>query len=190
MAGRIASLIGRAVLPRRRRGFLRDEQGATAIEVGLLAMPFFAIIGAILETSVVFLSGQILDSAVHDVSRLLRTGQAQNSSYTEASFRQSVCDRLYGLFSDCNALHIEVRTLASFGAVNITAPVDWTCKKEDCGWTRDEAYAPGQGSSIMVVQVYYKWPVILNLGGMTLANLPDGNRLLGAVSVFRNEPFS
>jgi hypothetical protein len=41
----------------------------------------------------------------------------------------------------------------------------------------------------MVVQAYYKWPVILNLGGFNMANLGSGERVLGAATVFRNEPF-
>ncbi|MHA6689894.1 TadE/TadG family type IV pilus assembly protein [Devosia sp. A449] len=191
MAGRIASLIGNAVLPRRRRDFLRNEAGATAVEVGLLALPFFAILGAILETSVVFLSGQVLDSAVHDVSRLLRTGQAQNAKYTLTDFRKGVCDRLFGLYSDCDGLHIEVQTLSSFAAADIKPPIDPNCDKPECDkWTRDEVYAPGMGKEITVVQVYYKWPVILNLAGMNLADRPGGKRLMGAVAVFSNEPFS
>jgi len=42
----------------------------------------------------------------------------------------------------------------------------------------------------VVVQVYYKWPIILSLGDMTLANLPQQKRLLGTATVFRNEPYS
>ena len=72
--------------PRRRRGFARDDSGVTAIEFGLLALPFFSILGAILETSLVFLSGQVLESAVQDTSRLIRTGQAQVASVTAAQF--------------------------------------------------------------------------------------------------------
>jgi len=190
MAINLASLIGKRLLPRRRRDFLRDQRGVTAIEFGLLALPFFSIIGAILETSVVFLSGQILDSAVQDASRLIRTGQVQTANYTIEKFRTNMCDRLYGLFT-CSGLHIEVQMLTSFNAANIKPPVDFSCTTEEqCDWIRPEVYAAGVGSSIMVVQVYYKWPVMLNLGGMTLANLPTGDRVLGAASVFRNEPFS
>lgn len=179
------------MLPRRRRGFLRDDRGVTAVEFGLLALPFFSIIGAILETSVVFLSGQILDSAVQDSSRLIRTGQMQSANYTIDKFRANVCDRLYGLFS-CDGLHVEVQVLTSFNAANVKPPVNFACKtKVECDtWTRAEVYSPGAGSSIMVVQVYYKWPVLLSFAGMTLANLPTGDRVLGAASVFRNEPFS
>lgn len=189
MAGPVAKFIGRALLPRRRRGFLRDEKGVTAIEFGLLAVPFFSIIGAILETSVVFLSGQILDSAVQDTSRFIRTGQAAEANLSAAGFKQQICNRLYGLFSDCNALHIEVNVLSDFTNASITPPVNKNCTTA-CGWTRPESYNLGQGSSIVMVQVYYRWPTMLHFGDLSLANLKDGSRLLGAVTVFRNEPFT
>ena len=41
-----------------------------------------------------------------------------------------------------------------------------------------------------MVQVYYKWPVIVPFGGLGLSNLPDGRRVMGAATVFRNEPFT
>jgi Flp pilus assembly protein TadG len=192
MATRLGSRIGRALLPGRRRGLARDERGATLVEFGLLAPFFFAIVGAILETSVVFLSGQILDSAVQDVSRLVRTGQAQGTISSAADFRTRICDRLYGLFPNCiDKLHVEVETIANFNSASISAPVDWTA--EDCVapcWTRDESYTGGAGSSIMLVQVYYKWPLMLNMFDVSMSNLPTGERLLGASTVFRNEPFS
>ena len=57
------------------RRFGRGEGGATAIEFAILAPVFFAIIGAAMETALVFFAGQMLDSAVHDTSRLIRTGR-------------------------------------------------------------------------------------------------------------------
>lgn len=187
MAGRFAARIGRLVLPRRSRAFLRDQRGVTAIEFGLLALPFFAIVGAILETSIVFLSSQILDSAVQDSSRLIRTGQSKG--FTIETFRANVCSRLYGLFTDCNGLFVKVNVVTDFKSATVTSPVDATCKT-NCGWTAPESYATGGGSSIVMVQVYYKWPTLLNLGQLGLANLPDGKRLLGAATVFQNEPFT
>lgn len=195
MATRLGSKIGRALLPRWCRGLARDEQGATLIEFGLLAPFFFAIVGAILETSVVFLSGQILDSAVQDVGRLIRTGQAQGTIVSDADFREKICSRLYGLFPNCESnLFVDVQTIANFDSASISAPVNWNCtdlSADDCAaWTRDPAYTAGSGSSIMLLQVYYKWPIILNMFDVTMSNLPTGERLLGASTVFRNEPFT
>ena len=190
----IASLLGRASPRKEWRAFARHEDATTLIEFALLAMPFFAIMTAILQTSLVVLSGQILESAVQDASRMIRTGQAQTRKDTLASFRSNVCDRLYGLFSDCSGLHVQVSVVSNFQSATVEPPVDWTCKTEDCGWTKSEDYVPGAGSNVVLVQVYYKYPVLLNLnflgGSLGLSNLHDGRRLLGAVTVFRNEPFT
>lgn len=194
MTRSIASLLGRALPGKRWRGFARHEEATTLVEFALLALPFFAIMAAILETSLVFMSGQILESAVQDASRQIRTGQAQQRGDTIANFRSNVCDRLYGLFSDCSGLHIQVSVVSNFQSATVAAPVDWTCKTEDCDWTKTEDYKPGQGSNVVVAQVYYKFPVFLNLnflgGSFGLSTLADGRRLLGAVTVFRNEPFT
>lgn len=190
MSNRAISLIGRAL--RKGRVFARHQKGVTAIEFGLLAVPFFSIMAAILETCIVFMAGQVLDSAVQDVGRFIRTGQAQSANIGIDRFRSEVCERLYNLFADCSNLHVEVRAITDFASINITPPVDWNCTDDDCGWTRTEAYPVGYAagpSSIMVVQVYYKWPTLLNFAGMSLSNLPDGKRLLGTATVFRNEPF-
>jgi Flp pilus assembly protein TadG len=201
MAGTAGSPKVRAPLWRR-RAFVRDERGVTAVEFGLLALPFFSILGAILETSVVFLSSQVLESAVQDTSRLIRTGQAQGAAMTLANFKSSICDRVFGLFRDCDGLHVEVKVVSAFSNVDVTAPVNWTCAVPAPGqteaqasaacaqWTRPETYTPGSGSNIVVVQVYYKWPVIVPFGGLGLSNLPDGRRVMGAATVFRNEPFT
>ncbi|UJW84847.1 TadE/TadG family type IV pilus assembly protein [Devosia sp. SL43] len=191
MATRLGSLIGRR-LRQRRRDFARDERGATLIEFAILALPFFSIVGAILETSVVFLSGQVLESATQDVSRLIRTGQAQGMMSAPEDFKSRICARVYGLFPNCETdLHVEVQTITDFDSATISPPIDWSCEENcDAQWTRDEQYSSGGGGSIMMVQVYYKWPIMISLGDMTLGNLPGNKRLMSASTVFRNEPFT
>jgi Flp pilus assembly protein TadG len=172
----------------RRCRFGHDENGATAIEFALLGPPFFAIIGAILETSVVLFSSQVLDSAVSDANRLIRTGQAQAAGYTQAQFKTAICGRLFGLFGDCSGLRVRVTQINDFASAQVTSPLQTDCV-ETCEWTIEEAFDPGKGSGIVVVQAYYKWPVILGYRDVGLADQPDGTRLLATVRVFRNEPF-
>ncbi len=169
---------------KRRRKFARDERGVTVIEFALLALPFFAIIGAILETGIIFLASQILDSALADSSRLIRTGQAQAQSYTATEYRAAICEGLYGMF-DCNALKVKVTEVADFSSATLSPVAD----PDDGAWLIVESYNDGVGSSFVMVEAYYKWPVLLNLYDFNLSNLPDGTRLLSSVRVFRNEPF-
>jgi hypothetical protein len=189
MAKAVLARIGHRLLASRRGRFARNERGAAAVEFALLSVPFFAILGAILETSLVFLSSQVLESAVNDTSRLIRTGQARSTMNSPEQFKTEVCSRLYGLFSDCRGLHVEVDVIDKFADARFTPPIDINCEAP-CDWTRAESYDPGVGSSVVMVQVHYKWPVYLSLGGFGLANLANGQRLMGAATVFKSEPFT
>ncbi len=106
------------------RGFRRSQSGATAIEFGLLALPFFALLFALIETSVIYFSNANLDSVVADAGRLIRTGQVQSGGMTEAQFKSYVCDRL-ALVSDCSGeVYVDVRKFSSFGSATPPPLVD------------------------------------------------------------------
>ncbi|MHB1102269.1 MAG: TadE/TadG family type IV pilus assembly protein [Devosia sp.] len=171
----------------------RNESAATAVEFGILALPFFTIIFAILETASVFFAGQILDSAVNDSSRLIRTGQAQTAGYTGDDYRDAICEGLYGLFdcTDTSKLRIKVTTISDFASAAPSTPIDPSCyvSGTNCNLTVAQTYEPGVGSSVVLVEAYYKWPTVVNLPLFNFATMEDGTRLLAAVRVFRNEPF-
>ena len=57
--------------------FRRDRNGTTAVEFGLVAMPFFAILGMIIETGLAFFTGQVLEAATTSAGRIVMTGQVQ-----------------------------------------------------------------------------------------------------------------
>jgi Flp pilus assembly pilin Flp len=184
-----AALLPKALVRRSlRSAFSRNQSGATIVEFGLLALPFFAIIGAILETAFYFLSSQVLDSAVDTSVRYIRTGQAQEVNLTAQGFRDTICDGLFNLFH-CDQLRIIVDTASDFTSVSFSSPLEEDPDGELI-WTDTEVYTPGSGSEIVTVRVYYKWPTILDLLGFNLANAGDGYRLMSSVRVFKNEPFS
>lgn len=177
--------------------FRRDERGVTLIEFGILALPFFTIIAAILETSLVFFAGQILDSAVQDTARLIRTGQLQTADLANnnlAGVRTKICNSLYNMF-DCSKLKIRITVVADFDSATVTYPIQRgaECTTVNgivtCNWKIVENYSDSTGSQIVMMQAYYKWPTLLRLPGFNLQDQVDGTRLLGAVRVFRNEPF-
>jgi Flp pilus assembly protein TadG len=197
---RHSSWLRRLSAPAIRRGgaFGRNERAAVAVEFAILALPFFTIVAAILETALVLFAGQILESAVQDSSRQLRTGQAQQTSgYDAQAYRDAICAGLYGMF-DCDSesekLLVKVDVLESFGDVSasVNSPVGSACATvaTACEWTVEESFDPGSGEDIVVVQAYYKWPTIVNLPWFNLATQAGNSRLLSAVRVFMNEPFS
>ena len=88
------------------------------------------------------------------------------------------------MFDCANGVYVDVKTYTSFAAVNTTSPI--VNGQFD---TTKMAYKPGGPGSIVVVTLYYQWPIYVSMLGDNLSNLNGGNRLLVATSVFRNEPY-
>ncbi len=166
------------------RRFRRDRDGATAIEFGLIGIPFFALMFAILETGLVFFAGQTMETAVAEAGRLIRTGQAQEADLTAEAFKDRICANMSNLFSCSEKLRVEVKTYPSFGEIELTPPLD-----EDGNLVDEFDWEPGDGGDLVVVRAFYQWPIYANVLGGGLANMAGNSRLLGAVAAFRNEPF-
>lgn len=170
------------------RVFARRQDAAAAVEFGLIALPFLALIFAILETALVFFANQTLEVAATDAARLIMTGQAQSAGYTQSTFKtQVVCNLLksgISLFDCTNGVQIDVKTYTSYTSITSAPPIN--NGQLD---TSNMAYTPGAAGQIVVVRLYYQWPIYVTLLGNALDNLNGGKRLLVATSVFRNEPF-
>ncbi|WP_321343185.1 TadE/TadG family type IV pilus assembly protein [Breoghania sp.] len=161
----------------------RDESGVTAIEFAMVAVPFFALIVGIVEIGLMFFAGRILDNATADAARLIRTGQAYVQNFDAAAFRTSVMSELPGFFTN-DRLAIDVRTFETFGSFNWESPVADGKFESD-----DFTYVNAGPSEVVVVRVFYRWPFVGSYMRINFADLDDGSRLLGAVQVFRTEPF-
>lgn len=181
----LAARLIRLVPGKLARRFIRQQDGAAAVEFALVAVPFLALLFAILETALVFFAGQTLEAAVADASRLIMTGQAQTAGYSKDDFKTQVCNRIYGLFDCSGGVYVDVQQYSTFGAVSNASPV--TSGVFD---TTRMNYVPGGPGCIEVVKLYYQWPIYVSLLGNNLSNLNGNKRLLVATAVFRNEPYS
>jgi Flp pilus assembly protein TadG len=165
--------------------FARRDDGAAAVEFGMVAAPFLALMFAIMETALVFFAGQTLETAVADSARLIMTGQAQSQSFDAAQFKSAVCGKIGGLFDCSGGLYVDVKTYSSFGSVDNSPPVDANNNLK----TSSFGYTPGGPGDIVVVRLMYQWPVYASLLGFNLSNLAGNKRLLMATAAFRNEPY-
>ena len=180
---RIVARMRRLMQGRLARRFVRQQEGAAAVEFALVAAPFLALTFAILETAMVFFAGQTLEAASADSARLIMTGQAQSAGFSQAQFKTAVCARIYGLFDCTNGLYVDVKSYSSFAAVNTAQPIS------NGQFNTTMSYSPGDVGDIVVVSLYYQWPIYVSMLGNNLANLNGGNRLLTATAVFRVEPY-
>lgn len=163
--------------------FARDRRGVTAIEFAMLALPFFALILAIFETSLIFLGELTLDNAVDRVARQVRTGEISKAKMSEQDFSKAICGRVEFLM-DCSKLKIDLANYSDFAAIPAGAPI----KNGDID-SSAFGYAPPASETIASLRVYYKWPVTTDIMRKYLSDMADGSHLLVGMAAFKTEPF-
>jgi len=161
----------------------RDRSGATAVEFALIAAPFLAVLMAIIESAVVLLAGQVLQTAATNAARQIMTGQAQTAAWGATQFKTFVCNGLTAMFA-CNKLNIDVRAFSSFTSVTLP-PVT----NADGTLTNSYVYQPGQPGDVIVVRLIYQWPILASGLGIGLVNSAKNSNTLIASAAFRNEPY-
>ena len=166
------------------RRFARGDDGIAAVEFGIVAAPFLALMFAIMETAIVFFASQTLETAVADSSRLIMTGQVQTGNFTETQFKQAVCAKILGLFDCANGIKIDVKKYSGFSSINNSKPID-----AKGNLLTNFGYDPGKQGDIVVVRLMYEWPIYVSLLGFSLSDLSGGKRLIMATAAFRNEPY-
>jgi Flp pilus assembly protein TadG len=173
-----------------RRGFFRrfrkSKDGATAVEFALVAVPFFGMLFAIIETALVLFANQVIETAVADTSRLIMTGQAQGANMSREQFKQRLCDRLGGMFNCSSGIYVDVRNYTDFTSAQNARPVDNDAKFDPASMNQ---YSPGGSGAIVVVRAAYLWPIFVTRFGMDLSDQRDSKRLLVGTAVFKNEPY-
>lgn len=180
-------------------GLRKDQSGATALEFGMLAMPFFIFALSIMGYGLYWLATSQLNHAAATASRQIRTGAAQRANTTVAEFKQMVCDNLVA-FIECNGkLQVHVQSFDRWADVS---PID--CIGNSGSGLRSTGGSPsdsltlssGEASQIVLVTLCYKWDFAKSMPWLMLAakksdgeNSLDGAALLNASAIFRTEPY-
>lgn len=166
------------------RRFRRNRRGSAAVEFALVAPIFFGLLFAIMELAMVFFASQVLETVTQDSARMIMTGQAQSASYTQAQFKNLVCSKITVMFDCVNGISIDVQSYSAFTSVNVTDPIDNTKQ-----FVPPNNYLPGGPGDVVVVRLFYKWPLFVTGLGFNVANLSSKERLLTATAAFQNEPY-
>lgn len=184
----------------------RSRDGAAAIEFAILAVPYFVIIFAIIETFVAFAAEQLVTNAVNTLGRQLRTGQItyqlnRTTDMDVTKFRKAFCDEV-NIMIQCSEteistpskLYIDARTFASFGAIPKTIPRVSSATFADIDPTSFK-FTPGGPDTINMLRAYYRWQVITDLVRpyITTIRPSDGSMpsdfLIVATTAFQNENY-
>lgn len=184
------------------RRFIRDRKGTSSIEFAILALPFFVVIFASLETFAAFYGDQLLANATETMARKVRTGQitfqrGKATDMTQAQFRQAFCNEI-SILMKCSAteanqpsqFYLDVQAVSDLSKFPVNIPRKAGSTDID---TADFKFAPGGPGTFNVVRAYYRWSVITDLVRPFVTNLrPAGasmpkDYLMVATATFRNE---
>jgi hypothetical protein len=101
---------------------------------------------------------------------------------TAAQFKSAVCTAATSLFN-CSNLYVNMQTFTSFSSIAMLNPVS--------GGTFNSgsmSYNPGSAGDVVVVQVFYQWPVWPGPLGFNMSNMNGNTRVIVGTAAFRNEP--
>jgi Flp pilus assembly protein TadG len=180
------------------RRFRRSRLASAAVEFALVAPLFFGLLFAIIETAVIFFASQVLETITQDSARVIATGQSQSGLITgcavsgaaqpctQATFHSYVCSQIPTLFS-CSGMYVDVESCPSasgFSCVAFNSQI-----ASNGTFINNMLYVPGGPGDIVVVKLFYQWPLFVTGLGYNIANLSGSQRLLTATAVFKNEPY-
>ena len=167
------------------RGFRSAERGTTAIEFGIIALPFAMFIYLVLDTALLFWASQLMENGVANSGRLIRTGQVRSTDVSKSDFTNMVCAEISALFTNCaGKLKLDVDVYNDFSAIDPNPPVD-----PDLNFDEGQMnYNTGGPEQIVMIRAFYEWDTLMSWTSLGQSWKP-GVHLMTATTAFRNEPF-
>ncbi|MBU1210569.1 MAG: pilus assembly protein [Alphaproteobacteria bacterium] len=170
--------------------FRRDKQGTTAIEFGMVALPFLMFAFGIMGTGLHFFTQNSLEHAVETSARKIRTGQAQQNGTTVSQFKQMIVDEA-GPMIDVSKLQVHLQTGAEWTDVTPQGCLDNTGTQTNGTGNSGDAigqHAGGAGEVVMVT-VCYEWDLAKAMPFLQYGNMGNGSAMIQASTTFRTEPY-
>jgi Flp pilus assembly protein TadG len=173
------------------RSFIKGRSAATAVEFGLIILPFLAMMLEILQNAYfVFVSGS-LDQATIAAARKIMVGAVQNQGLTAAQFRTQILCPMLPVSMSCNDIVVNIQNYSEASGYNaflnkaqtaiVIPPLDNT----------KTSFCPGGTGEYVYVQVFYAMPLIIAGWLPVTTNTFNGSkvRLVSAAAAFKNEPY-
>ena len=183
-----------------RSRFCRDERGMTAVEFAIVSPIFFFLLFVIAETALVFIAEQVMDNAVFETARMIRTGQAQTGTWntdpdatpaamTPAEFEAAVCARM-SVFVDCasSTFYLHVKSFPTYDDMVVAA------SRVDRPTRRRRSRRPAPSTSASRMRSSSCAPITNGRRARFSAasrcrTWPTASGLIGSFAAFCNEPY-
>lgn len=164
-------------------GWLGDLRGATAVEFALVSLPFFTMLIGMIETSLFFAAGNVLEGASHEAARVLQTGQAQQSGNAVGAFEDKLCEKVENMIP-CADLLYEVIEIPTF-----LDAADYTPQFDEDGNLVSQGFSPGGVEDTILVRVTYRYEFLTPLLGALMTGGAGSSMMHMSTVVVRNEPY-
>jgi Flp pilus assembly protein TadG len=189
--------------------FQRNTEGVTAVEFGLVGLPFFMMLFGIMGVGFFFFTQQSLENAVWAASRDLKTGifqtGASGSRYAgktgdalKDEFKKAICEKTPNYVStNCDAdvrIIIQAYASATSNTANATPITKPACLANASTLVseadaKSSSNAGGAGAVVLVTACY-----AFRLGGLMpflkFGNMGNGTHLMAASAAFQSEPYA
>src|ERR1700743_73823 len=177
--------VPKASASRMLRRFRRSRSASAAVEFALVAPVFFALLFAIIETATMFFASQVLETMTQDSARQIMTGQGENGALSAPDFHDNVGCPLNPALFTCTAVFVDVESFSQFANVTINTPIDGSGN-----FINNMQYSPGGPCAIVMVRLFYQWPLFVTGLGYNISNMSGNQRLLSASGAFKDEPYN
>ncbi len=163
--------------------WIKREDGSTAVEFAMVAIPFIYLLLGIIEMSLMYVGMSTLDSATGQAARLVRTGQAQQSADPEQAFKDSLCAAAE-TFLDCSKIQYEVIKMNGFSDFS-SYPVSY----DENGNLISQGFDAGSVDDVILIRAVYKYPLMTPLIGSLLSDSAGNTKTFISTVVLETEPY-
>ena len=169
------------------RSLLKDDNGATAVEFGMIAVPFLLFLVGILGMGLYYLTLISLEYGIESAARKIRTGEAERDGLTVGGFKGLICAAAVGI--DCSKVTVIIQKATTWGGINPQACVTNNSQTGSSGNAGDllSNYS-GSASQVVLVTACYRWPLADSFEFMKFSG--SGPTIIQAATAFKNEPYN
>lgn len=182
------------------RSFIKNRDGAVAVEFALVSGPFLLMMMGIMNTGLYFYAVNCVDRGVEDAARFVRTGEAQKgsasaggngTSMTASQFRTMVCNAASS-YIDCGQMNIRIQSNTDWANVNavtcdVNNPTTGAISSTD---VTPLTVMAGTANSKVLITACYKWELGKYLPFVHFdARFPDGSVLIQSSTALQIEPY-
>ena len=178
------------------------EKGSAAIEFAFIAPVFFVLLMGTFEAAIMFFSQTVLQNAMNDMGRMIRTGQVNcynkngddcASDMSQAQFRTLFCAKVSAMIPCSGNLQIDVAKFDDYGGVSrppLTKDAGTGLMTLDPNDPTLNRYQTGLACEVVLARAFYAAPVITPGLSWFLINVSGNRHLVVAATAFRNEPYN